>query len=198
MAPLWAGFNAWSCAQALLQNSLFGSLPLHFNLQHVCPITTLHICGDQNSMTKIPSCLFGSKPKWHFELEENLLTFFNVNFPLPNQNLWTVCQPTSAIATCVISILQMMPFTLEDWRRLPVAGRNIGTTDNGMQRLWEWILTYRIPTSPSASDSSLGLLHKSAQASIARDVTSKIAQSVARLWPLARRLRWPATPTLPR
>jgi hypothetical protein len=183
---------------SLIAEQLIRVLALHFNLQHVCPITMLSICEDQNSMTDIPSRSFGSEPKWHFKSEENLLTSFNVNFPLPNQNLWTVCQPTSAIATHVIFVLRMTPFTLEDWRQLAVAGRNIGTTGNGMQRLWEWTLTYRIPTSPSTSDSSLGLLHKSAQASMVRDVKSKIARSVAGLRPLARRLRWPATPTLPR
>jgi hypothetical protein len=183
---------------SLVAEQLIWVLALHFNLQCVCPITTLHICGDQNYMTNIPSHSFGSKPKWHFKSEENLLIFFNVNFPLPNQNLWTVCQPTSAIATCMISVLWMTPFSLEDWRQFPLAGRNIGTTGNDMQCLWEWTLPYRIPTSPSTSDSSLGLLHKSTQASMVRDVKSKIAQSVARLRPLARRSCWPATPTLPR
>jgi hypothetical protein len=171
---------------SLLAEQLIRILALHFNLQRVWPITMLHICGDQNSMTDIPSRSFRSKPKWHFKLEENLLTFFNVNFPLPNQNLWTVCQPTSAIATRVISFLRMTPFTLEEWMQLTVTGRNIGTTGNGMQRLWEWTLTYRIPTSPSASDSFLGLLHKSAMASMAWDVKSKIAHLVVRLRPLVR------------
>ncbi len=79
-------------------------------------------------MTDIPSRLFGSEPKWHFKSENELLTFFNCNFPLPKQNSWTVCQPTSAIARQVISVLRTQPFTLEDWRRLPTAGKNIGPT----------------------------------------------------------------------
>jgi hypothetical protein len=197
-SPSVGWVQCMAVCSSLVAEQLIWVLALCFNLQRMCPITMLHICGDQNSMTDILSRLFGSKPKWHFKSEENLLIFFNVNFPLPNQNLWTFCQPTSTIATCMISVLRMMPFTLEDWRQLPVAGRNIGTTGNGMQPLWEWTLTYRIPTSPSASDSSLGLLHKSAQASMARDIKSKIAQSVVHLRPLTRRLRWPATPTLPR
>ncbi len=153
---------------SLVAEQLIRVLALRFNIQRVCPITTLHICGDQNSMTNVPSRLFGSKPKWHFQSEEKLLTFFNINFPLPNQNLWTVCHPTSGIATHVISVLWMMPFTLEDWRQLPLASRNIGAIGNGMQCLWEWTLTYTIPTSPNASDSSLGLLHELAQASMVR------------------------------
>ncbi len=117
---------------SLVAEQLIQILALRFNIQHICPITTLHICGDQNSMTNILSSLFGSKQKWHFQLEEELLTFFNVNFPLPNHNLWTICQPTSAIATRVISILWMTPFTLDNWRQLPRAGRNIGTIGNCM------------------------------------------------------------------
>ncbi len=174
ISPSVGWVQQMAVCSSLVAEQLIWVLALRFNLQCVCPITMFHICGDQNSMTNIPSHLFGSEPKWLFKSEENLLTFFNINFPLPNQNLWTVCQPTSAIATCMISILRMTPFTLEDWRRFPVAGRNIGTTGNGMQCLWEWTLTYRIPTSPSTSDSSLGLLHKSAQASMAQDVKSKL------------------------
>jgi hypothetical protein len=51
---------------SLVTEQLIWVLALHFNLQRVCPITTLHICGDQNSMTNIPSRSFRSKPKWHF------------------------------------------------------------------------------------------------------------------------------------
>ncbi len=76
----------------------------------------LHIVGDQNSMTDIPSRLFGSDSKWHFKSDSTLLTFFNCNFTLPNQNSWTVFQPTSAIAMHMISVLRMMPFTLDAWR----------------------------------------------------------------------------------
>jgi hypothetical protein len=104
-----------SCS-SLVAEQLVQVLALWFNTQKACPITTLHIAGDQNSMTNITSRLFGSKPKWHFKSDANLLTFFNSNFTLPNQNSWTVCQPTSMVAMRVISILRMMPFTLDDWR----------------------------------------------------------------------------------
>jgi hypothetical protein len=49
-------------------------------------LTTLYITGDQNSMTHIPLQFFGSKQKWHFKTDTDLLTFFNLTFPLPNQN----------------------------------------------------------------------------------------------------------------
>jgi hypothetical protein len=49
---------------SLVIEQLIRVLALHFNIQRICPITTLHICGDQNSMNDTPSHLFGSKPKW--------------------------------------------------------------------------------------------------------------------------------------
>jgi hypothetical protein len=134
----------------------------------------LHIAGNQNQMTDIPSRSFGSESKWHFKTNKDLLTFFNSHFPLPTQNSWSVCQPASAIATRVISILRMKPFTLEDWRRLPAAGKSIGTTGKPTQHLWEWTLTYRIPNSPNKSVCSQDLQRKSAQVSMVNKKSSKL------------------------
>ena len=172
---------------SLVAEQLIRVLALRFNLQKVCPITTLHIAGDQNAMTDIPSSSFGSKPKWHFKTDIDLLTFFNATFPLPQKNSWAVCQPTSAIAMHVISVLRMTPFMLDDWRRLPAVGKSIGTIGNSTRRLWEWTLTYRMPLSKSKFVSSQGLQHESARDSMVRETKSRIAQSVARLRPLARR-----------
>ncbi len=183
---------------SLVAEQLIRILALRFNVHKVCPITMLHIAGDQNAMTNIPSCSFGSKPQWHFQSELDFLTFFNNSFPLPLQNLWTLCQPTSAIAMQVISVLRMSPFTLDNWRQLPVAGKNIGTTGRSIQNLWEWTLTYMTPPSPSMSDYSQDLLQESARATMAMETKFKIAQSVARLRPLARRLHWPVILTLPK
>ena len=187
-----------ACRSSLVAELLIRVLALRFNIRKVCPITTLHIAGDQNSMTDIPSRSFGSEQKWHFKAEHDLLTFFNVNFTLPLQNSWTVCQPTSAIATRVIFVLRMMPFTLDNWRRLPAAGKNIGTTGKSTRLLLEWTLTFRVPTSKSGSDSYPVLQQESEQAIMVTENKSKIAQSVARLRPLGRRSHWPVTPILPK
>ena len=181
---------------SLVAEQLIRVLALRFNIQAVCPITTLHIAGDQNAMTDIPSRSFGSEPKWHFKTDIDLLTFFNATFPLPQQNLWTVCRPTSAIAMRVISVLRMTPFTLDDWRRLPVIGKSIGTTGNSTRHLWEWTLIYRMPPSKSELDSSQDSPQESTRVTMVKETKSRIAQSVARLRPLARRLPWPAMPTL--
>jgi hypothetical protein len=181
---------------SLVAEQLIRILALRFNLHKVCPIITLHIAGDQNAMTDIPSRSFGSEPKWHFKMDLDLLTFFNATFPLPHKNSWTVCQPTSAIAMHVISVLRMTPFMLDGWRQLPAVGKSIGTIGNSTRQLWEWTLTYRMPLSKSGFDSSQGSQPESAQDTMVKDTKSKIAQSVARLRPLARRLLWPVMPTL--
>jgi hypothetical protein len=193
-SPTVSWVQRMASRSSLIAEQLIRVLALRFNLQKVCPITMLHIAGDQNTMTDILSRSYGSKPKW--QSEEALLTFFNSTFPLPTQNSWTVCQPTSAIAMRVISVLRTTPFTLDDLRQLPAAGKNIGTTGRSMRHLWEWTLTYRIPHSQSESDFSPDSQHKSAEAIMAKETKSKILQSVARLRRLARGLRWPVTQTL--
>ena len=117
-SPTVSWVQRMACRSSLVAKQLICILAIQFNLQKVCPITMLHIAGDQNSMTNIPSCSFESEHKWHFNSEHDLLTFFNCNLTLPSQNSWTICQPTSVIAMQVISILRMMPFTLDDWGKV--------------------------------------------------------------------------------
>jgi hypothetical protein len=115
-SPTVSWVQHMACQSSLIAKQLIRVLTLRINAQRSCPLTMLHILGDQNTMTDIPSRSFGSKQKWHFIIEEELLTIFNASFPLPHKNSWSVCQPTSEIAMRVISILQIMPFKLEDWR----------------------------------------------------------------------------------
>ena len=61
-------------------------LAIRFNLQKVCPITMLHIAGNQYAMINIPSHSFGSEPKWQFKTDCELLAFFNNTFPLPQKS----------------------------------------------------------------------------------------------------------------
>ncbi len=183
---------------SFIAEQLIRVLALRINAQRSCPLTTLHISGDQNTMTDIPSRSFGSKPKWHFKIEADLLTFFNASFPLPHQNSWSGCQPTSKIAMRMISILRIVPFKLEDWRRLPAVAKNIGTIGKPMQGLWEWTHIFRMQASLCKCGHYQASWHASAQGTIVKESKSKIAQSVARLQPLARQSHWPATIILPK
>jgi len=76
-SPTVSWVQQMACCSSLVAKQLIHVLALRFNLQKVCPIKMLHIAGDQNAMTDIPSRSFGSEHKWHFKLEHDLLTFFN-------------------------------------------------------------------------------------------------------------------------
>ncbi len=64
-SPTASWVQRMACRSSLVAEQLIRILALQFNLQKVCPITMLHIAGDQNLMTDIPSCSFGSEHKWH-------------------------------------------------------------------------------------------------------------------------------------
>jgi hypothetical protein len=197
-SPTVSWVQRMACRSSLIAEQLIRVLALRMNAQQSCPLTTLHIAGDQNTMTDIPSRSFGSNKKWHFKTKNNLLIFFNSSFPLPLQNSWSLCQPTSKIAMRVISILRIVPFKLEDWRRLPVAAKNIGTIGRPTRALWEWTHIFRIQASQRECRPFQDSWHAFAQDTMVKESKSKIAQSVARSQPLARRSHWPATTTLPK
>ena len=77
---------------SLVSAHLIRALALRLKLNGMCPITPLHIAGEENSMTDIPSCSFGSEPQWLCRTNDDLLTLFNTTFPLLNQSSWNVFQ----------------------------------------------------------------------------------------------------------
>jgi hypothetical protein len=66
-------------------------------LNGTCPITPLHIAGEENSIMDIPLGSFGREPKWHCKSNTNLLTLFNNLFRIPSQNSWTIFQISYAV-----------------------------------------------------------------------------------------------------
>ncbi len=83
---------------SLVSAHLIRALSLQLKLNDTCPITPLHIVGEENSMTDIPSRSFGSEPKRHCRSNTDLLTLFNNLFPIPSQNSWTVFQVSYAVS----------------------------------------------------------------------------------------------------
>ena len=170
---------------------LVRALALRLQLAQASPLIPLHIAGVQNAMSNIPSRSFGSDPRWTCNTHSDLCSLFNKKIPLPQQASWTVFQPSSAICTRVISILQTSPFTMDEWRRLPPIGRNIGPVGLPTSQLWEWTHIYRKQPTLDAHDSLLDSLPECAQDSTGEKVKLQLAQSIARSRPLARRSRWP-------
>ena len=78
---------------------LIRALVLRLKVRWACPLTPVHIPGNENAMTDIPSRSFGSEPQWHCTSDIQLLTLFNFRFPLPQQNSWTVFRLNKKIST---------------------------------------------------------------------------------------------------
>ena len=96
--------------------NLVAALALWLKTHQCCPLTPQHIRGKENTITDIPSRSFGTKPQWHFKTDNELRTFFNSHFPLPNQTSWNVFQIHSGVAMRVIFILRTQHFSLDEWR----------------------------------------------------------------------------------
>ena len=86
----------------------------------------LHIAEEENSMTDIPSRLFGSNFSWFCKNDTDVQNLFNIIFPLPNQASWTVFSPSNAASMKVISVLQMQHFEMGGWLQLKKAGKHVG------------------------------------------------------------------------
>jgi len=59
---------------SMVSAHLIRALALCLKLNRTCPITPLHIAGEENSMSNIPSRSFGSEPKWHCKSNTKLLS----------------------------------------------------------------------------------------------------------------------------
>jgi len=185
-------------AKSVVSGQLIRALALRLKSSGASPLSTLHISGDANMMTDIPSRSFGIPAKWHCENDSQLLTLYNSRFPLPNQSSWTVFQLSRKISMRLLSVLQMKALDLEEWRRLPKRGKLLGDVGKPLSKLWESTHIYRIPPSSTESGASLDLQQSSDRVTlIAAETKSELQQLVALSRPLARRAKWPMESTQP-
>ena len=171
------------------------ALALRLQLTRSSPLTSLHIPGNQNAITDIPSRSFGSTPKWFCKMDDDLLSLFNYTFPLPQQASWNVFRIAPALVTRVISALRMQVSSTDKWRRLPKRGSYGGPTGRPMSGLWDWTLIYRASPTTSKYNHSAALPDESEQGTMAETAKSQLHRSLARSRPLARRLPWPMETT---
>jgi hypothetical protein len=151
-----------------------------------CPLTPQHIKGKENTITDIPSRLFGSVPQWHFKLNSDLQTFFNSHFPLPNQTSWNVFKLHSDVAMHVILILRTKHFLLDEWWQLPKIRSLTGTTGPNTSHLWDWTLIYRTHHLHGESKHSQDSPHEHNKERLVQAAKSSLEQSLAISRPLAR------------
>jgi hypothetical protein len=174
------------------------ALALRLQQARTSPLTSLHIPGNQNAITDIPSRSFGSEPKWLCNSDDDLRSLFNRTFPLPLQASWNVYRIAPTLCTRVISILRMQVSTMDEWRRLPPRGNFGGRVGPPMSGLWDWTLIYRESSIHSKSVHSVVSPAAFERGTMAEEAKSQLRRSLARSRPLARRSPWPMATTPPK
>ena len=174
-----------------LAGGLLRALALRMRHHRASPLTPLHIRGVHNSISDIPSRSFGGTPKWHFPNDLDFLTFFNSQFPLPNQHSWQLFQVSKELSSKLISALVTGATTMAEWQRLPPAGKSTGGTGVPTAGNYEWTLTFRTtsPMKPS-SESSQDLQEGSEEADTAEAAKLQLLRALRQSQPLARRSPW--------
>ena len=102
------------------------ALTLRLKKSEASPLKPLHISGEENAMTDIPSRSFGSNLYWFCKNYTDLLKFFNKIFHLPNQASWTVFSPSNEVSMKVIPVLRMQHFEMGEWLQLKKSGKHVG------------------------------------------------------------------------
>ena len=184
--------NSLASRNSKVADQLIRALALRLKVAGVSPLSTLHIPGDKNAMTDIPSRSFGSVPKWKCESDAELCTLFNSLFPLP-QNTWTVFRPSKKIISRIFSVLQKKVSPMDEWRRLPPPGRHTGKNGVATANLFEWTLTFRTSHSEKNATPSKPSLQQSDRDESGEDVKSDLVRYQRRSRPLIRRSPWSST-----
>ena len=118
---------------SLVAIKLVWALTLRLKKAGASPLTPFHIYGEENSMTDIPSHLFGSNLAWFCKNDTDLLNLFNKNFPFPNQSSWTMLSPSNTSSMKVVSVLRMQHFEMGECLKLKKAGK----------MLEKWVLLFQ-------------------------------------------------------
>ena len=158
-SPSVAWVDRMASKRSNAAGELLRILVYRLNATRAYPITPLHIPGRHNRISDIPSRSFGYKKEWEFKCDHEFLTFFNAQFPLPDQNCWQMCQPSTKVSSRICHALLTPGSGIQDWRKLPALGTNIGGNGKSLRGLWEWILisTKEQPPIKSRSEPSLTL-----------------------------------------
>ncbi|KAL7545707.1 hypothetical protein ACHAWF_009056, partial [Thalassiosira exigua] len=114
--------------RSAVANRLLRVLAIRMRVNRASPLVTRHLAGERNHLGDIPSRSFGYKAEWHFEDDNDFLTFFNTTFPLPNKNCWSGFRLSSAVSSRVICELLTAGSSMAEWRQLPKIGTRFGTS----------------------------------------------------------------------
>jgi hypothetical protein len=186
-AVSWAYKMRSSASKAAGQ--LLRILSLRIHSKAASSITPLSIAGDDNDMADIVSRAF--KNGKYFEAENNLLTYFNSHFPLPQNASWQECRIPKEWISRVIACLRGEQLPMAWLQRLPKTGKNTGIigVPTPLHATSVPSLTTSPPPSKEISSSQLSL-RGSGQVCTAEELRSKFKASRMRSRPSPRPSNW--------
>ena len=125
-----------------------------------------------------------------FTATNNLLTYFDTHFPLPQKKSWQECHLPDALVSRVISCLrgELLPMAL--LQRLPLIEKNTGSIGKTTQPSCSATPTSLMSLKSNATSSLEGSLRGSGQASTAEDIQSKFKESLTPSRPSPRPSNW--------
>ena len=167
------------------------ALALRQRERRASPLAPAHVAGVLNRMADVASRSFGYKKEWECKSNDDFLTLFDRLFPLPQQCSWQSFRLSSRIITRITDALQMKPFNVLEWKKLPKIGTSISRPGASscnlgeLTRIWESQCPSqtKCTTSPASEQWS-------EQANWATESKFELDQYVQRLLPLRRPSRW--------
>ena len=191
-SPTVSWVNRLASRNSKVADQLVRALALRLKVKQVSPLCTLHIAGEKNEMTDVPSRSFGSEPKWHCKTDSELLDLYNSLFPLPNpKDSWTVYQLSPKIISMIYSALRTGVLGMEEWRQLPRLGGHIGESGASTANLFELTLSYRGSHSKKNATQHCHSPPQLGSGGTGEDVKSELERFQRRSRPLTRRSPWP-------
>jgi hypothetical protein len=191
-SPTVGWIKKMTSSKSKIAAALLRILAVRLECVEASPLTPMHIPGDENAITDIPSRSFGRKAKWHCTTDAEFLTLFDSKFPLPQQNSWTLFHLPKEITSKLISVLLTQRSEPAEWRRLPKGKPNSGSSGIAMPHLWEWTLTCRKiqPSTTQVSGLSADLQAELRLATSATAARLALQRSLKLSLPLDRRFPW--------
>jgi hypothetical protein len=163
-------------------------LGLRIHARQASSVIPLHIAGEENIMADIVSRAF--KNGKFFMAQQSLVSYFNKNFPLPQDASWTEHRMPNELVLRVISCLRGKLFPMASLLRLPRIVTNTGATGADI-----------VPCSNVTPSSVMKLLSTETQSSapsvpesegerLAEDIKSRFKPSRTRSRPSTRPFSW--------
>ena len=175
-------------SSSIVAARLLRFLSIRIHCRQASGLTPLHIPGEDNDMADIISRAF--KDGKFFAAAQNLTHYFNLHFPLPQQQSWHECQLPPRLVSLVIACLRGEPLAMESLLRLPKLDRNTGRHGTGMPPPAE--LTQCSKTSPHCKETSPSMpsLHGSGAVLTEEELKSKFKASRMQFRPSPRPSNW--------